>query len=166
MVTFADSDGQREVAEEIVRTVICHAHRHAKLVAAALEATGLFRDRPVRLPAGFLLEFAAVLQLGAWESQGLDVHVAAGIPTFSVACQQLAERARNGPPEFEDPIPTPLMTSVLQILVRHFAWKGPGVLNADILLDDLDDDKFIDRLAEFLWTHRTELTTLDPDERS
>jgi hypothetical protein len=166
MVTSLDEEGQLRVAADIVGTVTYHAHRHAELVAIALDATGLFLDKPVRLPPGFLFEFVAVLQLGVWEAQHITVHAEAGLPSYDEARRHLAARVLKGPAEFQDPTPTPLVSEVLQILVARFAWKGPRILNADILLDDCDDDDlFCDRLAEFLWTHRNELTNLVPDKR-
>ena len=41
--------------------------------------------------------------------------------------------------------------------MEHFAWSGPELLQADAVVDNLDEDEFIDLLAKFVWTHRHEL---------
>lgn len=58
------SDGPLTISDQAIQAVVHHARRVADLTAATLDATGLFPDRPTRLPAGFLLELGAVLELG------------------------------------------------------------------------------------------------------
>jgi hypothetical protein len=44
--------------------------------------------------------------------------------------------------------------------MKHFAWEGLDLLQADFILGDVDEDAFADLLAEFLWSHRHTVTTI------
>ena len=163
MVTFATSDGSLELPDPLIRAVVRNAYRRADLATAALNATGLFESEAPRLPAAFLLEFSAVIELGVWERQGLRKHLDVDLPTFQEAAADLAARALNGPAAFEDPKDAPLSGRVLQVWVEHFAWDGPELIGADVVVGDFDDDDFVEVLADFVWTHRHELTNLIHD---
>jgi hypothetical protein len=96
MVKLATRDGPLQVPDATVRAVARHAERQADLTAAYLDATGLFNGKPVQLPAAFLPELAAVLELGLWERQDLRRHLDVDIPSFSEAAASLAARAAKG----------------------------------------------------------------------
>ena len=160
MVSFMTSEGPLDVPDPLVRAVARHAQRQADLTAVALDAMGLFKSEPSRLPAGYLLELGAVLELGLWERQGLRPHLDVDLPTFREAADYLAARAAKGPAEFQDPDATPLCRRVREVWVEQFAWEGPELLEAEVLVSDVDDDAFVDVLAEFVWTHRQELSNL------
>jgi hypothetical protein len=157
---FETREGLLVVSEQQVRAVARHAERQADLTAMALDATGLFRNRAAVLPAGFLLELAAVLELGLWERQGLRPYLDIDLPTFPEAAEELAVRAKKGFAEFDGLDPAPLSRRVLQAWMQHFAWEGPDLLQADFILGDVDEDQFAQVLADFVWQHRQELSKL------
>ena len=130
------------------------------MTTAALDAAGLFKSEAPQLPAGFLLELSAVIELGLWERHGLRRHLNTDLPTFRQAAAALGARALKGPAEFDGPDAAPLSGRVLQVWVEHFAWDGPELIGADVVVGDFDDDEVVDVLAEFIWTHRHELTNL------
>ena len=75
--------GPMEVSDAQVRAVIRIAQRHAVMTGTALQAITEFNPKSSRLPAAFLLELGAVLQLDLWERQGLRVHLDAGLLILS-----------------------------------------------------------------------------------
>jgi hypothetical protein len=157
---FETREGLLVVSEQQIQAVVRHAGRQADLTAAALDETGLFPDRPTVLPAGFLLELAAVLELGLWERQGLRPYLDIDLPTYREAADELAARAKRGFAEFDGLDATPLSHRVLQAWMQHFAWEGPDLLQADFILGDVDEDQFANVLADFVWQHRKELSKL------
>jgi hypothetical protein len=148
----------------MVRAITRHAEREADLTAAFLRATGLYQSEPPKLPAAFLLELGAMLELGFWEREGLRRHLDVDLPTCREAAEQLAARCRKGPKEFDDPDAAPLSLQVLRVWTEHFAWDGPELLDAEVVLGDANEDDLIDILAEFVWTNRHRLEQLIPGE--
>jgi hypothetical protein len=71
MIEIATSETPLVISDYQIRAAVRHAERQADLTAATLDAMGLLATKPVTLPAAFLLELAAVLELGMWELQGL-----------------------------------------------------------------------------------------------
>jgi hypothetical protein len=165
MVTLNTSDGPLHLPDELVGALVRRAERQADVTADWLKAAGLFRSGPPRLPAACLLELAAVLELGIWERHGLRGHLEVDLPTYREAADQLAARCMKGPAEFHGPNATPLSLRVLRVWMEHFAWEGPDLLQADVVVGDLDEDVFIDLLAEFVWTYRHELKHLVRGDR-
>ena len=167
MVTNSPCEAPLHLPDTMVRAVIRHAERQADLTGAYLEATGILRSRPARFPAAFLLELAAVLELGLWERRDLLRHIEVDLPTYRQAADQLAARCEKGPAEFQGQNATPLSLLIMQVWIEHFAWDGPDLLNAEAVLSDVneDDDDFVELLAEFVWTHRHELEHLTLGER-
>ena len=51
----------------------------------------------------------------------------------------------------------------LDVWLRDFAWDAPEILGADVVKKDdpAESDEFVDRLAEFLWNHRHELSNIE-----
>jgi hypothetical protein len=156
-------EGTLVVSEQQIRAVARHAERQADLTAAVLDATGCFPKRPAVLPAGFLLELAAVLELGLWERQGVRQYLNTDLPTFHEAATELAARVAKGVPEFQGPEVTPLSARVLRVWMENFAWDGPDIFSAEIVLDEVEEDQFADMLAEFVWQHRHELSKFFAD---
>lgn len=152
-----DSNGGRSV---LPASLIAHAERSAELTAATLDATGLFPKRPILLPANFLLEFAAVLQLGIWEERGLCRRLDADLPTFSQASKALADRAANAWAEFLGADAAPLHEKILSVWSEQIAWQAREILDADVVLSDVNEDAFADLVAEFIWQHRDKLEDL------
>jgi hypothetical protein len=71
MVSPASKDGFSIVPDALVQGATQLAERHAELAARWLGAVGFAPPRPLNVPAAFLLELAAVLQVGEWERQGV-----------------------------------------------------------------------------------------------
>lgn len=150
--------------DAMVRAVIVHAERQADLTAAYLDVIGALKSKPARFPAAFLLELAAVLELGLWERRDLRRHLDIELPTYREAMDRLVTRCRKGSAEFDGPNATSLSRQIMQAWIEHFAWDGPNVLNADVVLGEADENEFIDLLAEFVWTHLSELSVLLGDD--
>ncbi|MCY2996059.1 MAG: hypothetical protein NTY19_50655 [Planctomycetota bacterium] len=160
MVTLTTSDGSFCLPDEMVRAIIRNSEFQADLAAAVIDAMGIFKTKPIRLPAGFLLEFAAVVQLGFWERQGVRQRLNADLLTYSDAAKSLAARAAKGPAEFADLEATPISHLVTRAFIENFAWEGPDHLGADVIIGQVDEEQFADVLAEFVWQHRRELSTM------
>lgn len=119
-------EGLLVVSDQEIRAVVRHAKRAAELTAAALDATGLFPEKPISLPAAFLLEFAAVLELGLWERQGLREFLKTDLPSYSEAAEAMLAKAKLGPAAFGGPDDASSLSSrVLQAWIRHCTGKGP-----------------------------------------
>ncbi|NLX98144.1 MAG: hypothetical protein GXY83_18440 [Rhodopirellula sp.] len=159
-VQVPTSQGPLAISDHHVQAVVRHAHRRADLTAAALDAIGLLTKRPAVFPAGFLLEFGAVVELGVWERQGLRVFLNSDLPTFSEAADELLARVAKGSAAFDGSDAAPLSRRVFQVWMERFAWEGPDILDADFLVGDVDEDQFARVLADFVWQHRHELSRL------
>ncbi len=154
------SDGSLVVPDCQIRAVVRHAERQADLTAATLDAMGLLATKPVTFPAAFLLELAAVLELGMWERQGLRPYLATDLPTYREAAAKLAARANQGSEAFEGSDAAPLSRRVRQVWMERFAWEGHDLLHADVILGEVDEDEFTRVLADFVWQHRRELSKM------
>ena len=143
----------------VVQAVTAHARRHADLVGRFLPTCTLIDGKPIRLPAAALLELAAVLQLTVWEEKGLRPLLDVDLPTSQEAMQQFVDRCTKGSVEFNGPHAAPFSLKILRIWMEHFAWDGPELLQAELMVNEPDEDRFINLLAEFVWTYRNELKT-------
>lgn len=160
-----DGDGSPRLHEPQLRAIIRHADFTAEMTALVLRNTRLASSgsegQPkAELPAGFLLELAAALQLGVWEHEGLRPHLPDGLPTFSQADADLAARVSEDWEAMRAPEAAALSRRVLELYVERFAWEGPELLGSDVVVGDVDEDAFVDALAEYVWSHRHELPTL------
>ena len=81
MVASSTKDRALNLPDPLIRAVTENAHRRADLVTAGLRATRLFDCEPPRLPAAFLLEFSAMIELGVWEHRGLRRHLRSDLPS-------------------------------------------------------------------------------------
>jgi hypothetical protein len=157
MVSFDTSEGMVTLPDTLVRAVVRHAQREADFLAGVLKELGLAE---ARLPAAFLLEFAALLQLWYWEWQDLRRYLPDDVSTFAEAKKSLCDRAINSPAEFAGLDAIPLSRHVLKIWLENFAWDAWGEFSADLIVSQTDEDQFVESLAEFLWKHRNELANL------
>jgi hypothetical protein len=141
----------RDFPPDMVNAVSAAAARDADAVGLFLRERGLTGtpEKPLKLPAGFLLELAAALRLSAWETQGFSFHHAAGLPRADQAIRDVLHAFVD-----LDGKPTQRCSAVLRLAMEHLAWIGLSDWNADIALEDLGDETALDVLAEFLWTHR------------
>jgi hypothetical protein len=106
------------------------------------------------LPVGYLVESAGVLQLKAWEEIGLRVHVDAGLPTYFQADWELAKQFWEHPELFGTIDSAKLFPRVFRVWRERFAMSGRQLLGADIRIDQIDDESFVENLAQFLYRHR------------
>ena len=113
------------IPDELVEAMAREAARDAENVAVFLRELGFTPsdDRPVRLPAAFLLDLGAALRLLMWESSGLRVHQDSGLPG--------AERAiidafghLDATAEVEALPPVELPRRVVALFADRFAWHG------------------------------------------
>ena len=161
MAIIETKDGSIELADSLVAAVVRNAEFTGSLTVRVLNQ--LVPDElrgTVRWPAGFLLEFGSVLQIGYWESQGISAHIEARLPSYADASRQLADRARKGPAEFTGDDTAPLHKAVVRFWIDKFAWEGQTLLQTDVVVGDVDEDRFLDLAAEFCWQHRHELRDL------
>jgi hypothetical protein len=149
-------DMVRDFPPDMVNAVTVAAARDADAVGLFLREQGLTGTplKPLKLPAGFLMDLAAALRLSAWETQGFSFHHAAGLPPAEQAIQDAIDALADAKDK-----PNQLCIAVLRLAVEHSAWNGLSEWNADIALDDLSDEAALDVLAKFLWTHRQAATT-------
>ncbi|MEN6407488.1 MAG: hypothetical protein ABFC77_13585 [Thermoguttaceae bacterium] len=150
--------GSLELPHLQIQAIVRNAERRAELTVAKLDDWGYRESKSCHLPPAFLLELSAVLELGLWERQAFRHYLNTDLPTFEEAKVQLAGRAFKGPAEFASPNASPLSEAVLRVWIEQFAWKGPELLQAEVLVGPVDEDEFADVLAAFVWQHRHELS--------
>lgn len=110
-----------------------------------------------RLGLGNFLDLSAYLQLVAWESAGLTIHVDAGLPSAEAAARQVAMRMRQGGATAPE---STLSNQVLGFLFTHCAWQGMEILSSDIALKmDPEDDSLLDVIANLVWRNRHTAST-------
>lgn len=149
-------DGPITIPYDQFVAVVRNAEYQADLTAATLREMGFALDG-LRMPGNFLLELAAVVQLRVWENRGLMPYLKPGLPSAQAASQELAERAAKGMTEFQGENAAPLSLQVFKVWIEQFAWNGQELLQADVLVGDVDEKEFAKILAEFLWTYRHQL---------
>jgi hypothetical protein len=162
-VILETTDGPLEVSDACVEAVVSRAEYVATLTGECLSATGLLPKtdetptEPVRLPGGFLLELGAVLQMAVWERAGIRTHIDAGLPSFEEAAADLAHRASENVASFDRFHSATLLSRIFPLWIERLAWSGPELFKAEMQLDAVEEDAFVNGLAEFLWRHRDSL---------
>ena len=75
-------------------------------------------------------------------------------------------RCRQGNKAFQETTETPLCRKTFQFWKNHIAWCGPAIVEAEVVLGEMDENKCLDLIAEYLWDHRDELEDIlgDPSE--
>jgi hypothetical protein len=161
-ITIPTNNGTVTVAEPQVLAVLRRADESAMRLAETLKAMGFLPEngegQQEAFPAGFLLELSAVLQLAAWEHKDQHHHIDAGLPTFEDAAAHLARRAETAPADFNQLSSATLHRQVLSFCLEKIAWQGLDYLGTDVLVGEIDDEVFLDGLAEFLWANRHQLS--------
>jgi hypothetical protein len=107
--------------------------------------------RPLPLPVDFLLGLGAALRLGFWEMIGIQVHRDAGMPAASEIIIDVLSSVTN--PEAAART-AQLPSRVLALSIEHFAWAGRLELNCDVTVDPVDEDLFLEAMADFIWNNR------------
>jgi hypothetical protein len=151
-----------DVPGVVLDAVTHHANWQAALTASVLNG---WKDRLPNLhllPRGFLLELGAIFELDYWERLGLRAQLNSDLPSYHEAKLQLTQRAARGPQEFEGPGASLLAPRVLRVWLERFAWDGPELLGAEVLVGELDEDLFAELLADFVWRHQQGLSKLLP----
>jgi hypothetical protein len=136
---------------ELIQAVVRDASRDADHVGVFLKALGLSAspEKPLSLPAHFLLELGAALRLLSWESRGFFIHQQAGLPAAREALRAVFS-------SLSDPsaAPTELPYRVMCLSVENFAWNAQEELRADVCLEEAEEEMLLEALADFLWAHR------------
>ena len=145
-----------ELPAEMVSSVAADAARDADRVGAFLDAFGIKApaDRPLHLPAAFLLDLGAALRLLAWEQQGLQLHREAGLPPAREVLADVLRQAANAGSSAPALPNHGLALTVLMLSVDRLAWSARGELNIDVALGEADEEAILAGLADFLWEHR------------
>jgi hypothetical protein len=148
------------VSDVELEALVSNAQRQACVVAGFLDTV----DEKLRAdgcPLGTatlspraLLALGAVCQLALWELDGLHQHLPAGLPSVSQAVSDLRTRAESGKWKSETPRAGDLWTKVLETWRTHFAWEAPNIVEAELVVSDMEDDALVDALAEFCWAYR------------
>jgi hypothetical protein len=169
-MTIATTDGPIEFSDACIDAVQRRADFVACLVAETLRANLDLPPLPdgqvhqLNVPAGFLLEFGAVIVLEVWERHGITRHVDAGLPSWSEADADLARRLNEDPRQFDRVDNASLSQRVLKYWIENFAWDGIETFGADVMLSTADEDAIVDALASFLYENRNALRPLLTDE--
>lgn len=162
--SFAENDHVGPAVDAVTRRAHFVADVVAHTIVAICDKAGIGKEsaRSCPLPAGFLLELGAVVQLWLWERAGLNAHIEAGLPSSKEAGQALERRAKLGAAEFDESR-VDLWRRVNAFWIEHLAWDGQALLGAEITIDRGDDDSFVEEMAQFLWRNRGALS--DPSDR-
>lgn len=98
-----------------------------------------------------LLELAALLRIRIWQSQGL-IKQEMNLPTIThdIFKQAMLMMFRPGAKSV-------FTVPVLTAFYEHFAWSARSKFGANIQLDQLPEDEFVEQLANYLWEHRNDL---------
>jgi len=165
-IAIPTKNGTVTVAECQVYAVLRRADESAMRLAETLKVMGFLPEdgegQQAIFPAGFLLELSAVLQLAAWEDKDQRHHIDAGLPSFEDAAAHLARRAETAPADFHQLSSATLHKQVLSFCLEKISWQGLDYLGTDLLVGEIDDETFLDGLAEFLWANRRQLSNQLP----
>lgn len=160
MAILAPKDGILSAPVALIHGMLLLAERQAELTALWLDAVGHPASKPLGVPPAFLLELGAVLQIGQWELTGAFNFLTDELPSYREAADELSARAQRGPSEFHDLNAAQLSRRVMVAWLRRFAWHGPTIIGADIVLGDCNEDDLVEQLAQFLWRNRQEIMQL------
>jgi hypothetical protein len=109
-LTVETTDGPVEFSDAMIGAIARRADFVACLVGEGIRralnlppgSSGQVHE--LNVPAGFLLEFGAVIVLTLWERQGITRHLDAGLPSWSQADADLVRRFSDDPRQFVLPI--------------------------------------------------------------
>ena len=124
--------------------------------AFAREVLGFRRDDPAvaHIAPHVWQEISAWIQLIAWKLEGVYDHVHMPLPDMVEAGQDLLHRIMNQPASFDAPGGRPLTWKVLGVWLVGFAWESGLAVEGDTVLGMVDEDSFVDAMAQFLWANR------------
>ncbi|MBN1855256.1 MAG: hypothetical protein JW829_21165 [Pirellulales bacterium] len=157
MIRVETEFGIVELPVSLLRAIQEHGARSGEIMANMLDEYQRRIGEKPEFPPAFLLEWSAVMQLGIWELQGFYQHQAAGLPTYREACQELAQRASRGPEEFCHLKSAVLHRKVLQYWLEHFACQASEILGAEVAMNSLEEETFLEQVSDLLWKNRHRL---------
>jgi hypothetical protein len=147
--------GSSRVPAHLEKVAYEYGSRMAEVIVTWLNSNGRpFHQSNQKAPLPYLLELGAILQLALWESAGFAEQLPSDLPTLSQAREELKTRAALGPQEFVDPKKARLFECVFLVWWEHFAWHAPELLDAEVLLGQLNEDEVVQQLARFFWETR------------
>lgn len=147
----ATSDLLSRVPSELSQGIASSAEQDADRVGSFLAELGLRGTAvaPLELPEHFLTGICVALRLRDWEEQGFDFHLREGLPS-AAAVIRATFRTLVQPLQ-----PNPqLLIELVRCWATHCSWCAPVDFGADLVVDDLDSDQAMEKLAEFLWKIR------------
>src|SRR5215218_4736290 len=150
------SPAETAVAGEIAAAIGAQAEFTAWLVHRFLDSLGVVAtpDKPVQLPAWFLLDLGTAVQIARWEQTGAIAHLpepfpaARGLLKALFAAAADPHRAPGREPE------TALGARVMAAHVHYFAHRATPD-SAAVVLTRPDPDALVDALAQYLWKTRS-----------
>lgn len=155
-------DRERLSVERILEGVIRDAESDADLVAAFLDSYGLkalpvsqasapTNETPKGPAADMLLGLAAAFRLRSWERAGISGYLPIKLPSSADALAAAVAAAENGGSETLIAI----RRAVFQASFMHISRESQETIAADVALpSNVDADGLLERLADFLYTHR------------
>jgi hypothetical protein len=163
-IVVQTTDGSIEFSDTCIQAVARRAEFVAALTAHGIRtALHLLEYGPgvqtLTAPAGFLLELGTVFVLASWEAKGISAHIEVGLPSSNEADADLVRRLQQDPKQFDVIDSTGLSSRVLRFWLENFAWDGLESVDSDLLLSAVDEDSFLDSLADFLWRNRQSMPT-------
>jgi hypothetical protein len=149
-----------DICDPQIRAVVHRAQCLVDATATVLNVLGPFFILPSEISEEFLMESAAVFQLGVWEQKGIQVYLDTELPTYQEAREELEARVRKGLAEFEGPDASPLFRQMLKTWWERFAWDADDLFQSQIMLGDVAEDQFATVMADFIFQHRHELKNI------
>jgi hypothetical protein len=141
--------------DELVTAVAADAARNAAHIGLFLKTLcrKLPSCWPMPFPAGFLADLGAAVRLMIWEKSGLRVHLDAGLPPAEKALRDVmlslpCRQSKPWPPPADS-----LAMQVFDLSIERFAWSAHVELDADVAVEEADEDAILEVLAKFLLPH-------------
>ena len=137
---------------ELKAAVTLIAEGDADAVIESLRLMGVPSGTP--LPASFVLGLAAALRVKTWERQGIFIHFEAGLPDSRRLLVDLFTRLFTSAVDDLKAFGFGLWYWVLELATSRLAWSGASEIGSDILVGDVNEEMFVETLANFLWANR------------
>lgn len=150
--------------QELVEFIVGFAERNAVAVAAFLDLNECCPVQSdgvrLRFSREFLLELAAVIQLGVWERDGFAAHIEDGLPSYVEAAEELLNRSTREESAVAECQARSLSSRVVEVCWRRFSWEAESILGRPVAVGATGDDELAMALATFLWNNRQRLSAL------
>jgi len=149
--------GSLQTPSDLVTALRIEASHDAEMVAGFLDvfcktsAGQCLTDNPERLTRDFLLALAAAMRLYRWEMSGVLTHLQTGLPS---AHEALVDVWRSNIDAEAAARMAGLPRKVHSLFEGHFAWASGEELRADVAIGDVENEKLLEAIADFLWENR------------